>query len=445
MSDVPLEYQPRKQFAALHNRKERFACMVCHRRSGKTVAAVHELVVRALHSKKKNPRFAYIAPFFSQAREIAWQYLKDAVKGFATKIRESMLRVELPNGAWITLYGSDNPDRIRGIFLDGCVIDEYGDCRPSLWGTIIRPCLADRKGWCIFLGTPKGKNHFYKIYQTSLRSEKWFTLTLKSSETGILDKEELDDMKLEMSPEEFDQEMEVSFSAALRGAYYADLISKLEKEGRIQPKIVGYDPSLPVKAAMDLGRSDSTATWFWQETNEGIKVIDYHEGQGKHLDFYIEMFKEKPYRYEEIWLPHDAVAKTLATKRSTIEQMLDAGFPCRKVPKLAVQHGIDAVRFILPHCFIDQEKCFGGVEALRAYSRQYSELTKSYSKDPFHNWASDGADAFRYFALVAKEHVRTENPNEVNFTKGSKVINPYSLEDLFMERDARSRFDGGRI
>ena len=439
---VVLSYEPREQFKALHNRKERFACMICHRRAGKTVAAVNELVIRALHSKKHNPRYAYIAPFFSQAKEIAWVYLKDAVKDFAVKIRESSLRVELPNGAWITLYGSDNPDRIRGIFLDGCVIDEYGDCRPSLWGEILRPCIADRKGWAIFLGTPKGKNHFYKIHQISQRENDWFSLTLKASETGILDKEELDGMRSQMTEEEYDQEMEVSFTAALRGTYYAELISKMERAGRIQPKVVQYDPSLPVKAAMDLGRTDSTATWFWQEAANGFNVIDYHEAQGEHLDFYIEMFREKGYRYEEIWVPHDAVAKTLATKRSTIEQMLDAGFPCRKVPRLARQHGIDAVRLVLPSCFIDQEKCFSGVEALRAYARKFDPLSKSYSKDPLHNWASDGADAFRYFALVAKEKVINTNPSDLMFSNGEiQRVNPYSLDDLYMEREARNRFN----
>lgn len=116
---IKFEYEPRKHFEAMHQREQRFACMICHRRAGKTVAAIHELVLRALYTKKHNGRFAYVAPFYSQAKDVAWVYLKEACKKFALRIRESALRIELPNGAWITLYGSDNPDRLRGLYLDG--------------------------------------------------------------------------------------------------------------------------------------------------------------------------------------------------------------------------------------------------------------------------------------------------------------------------------------
>lgn len=432
--NIVFDYEPRPQFESLHQRKERWACMVCHRRAGKTVAAIHELVVRGLHTNKKNARFAYIAPFYRQAKDVAWVYLKEATKAFASKIRESALRVELPNGAWITLYGADNPDALRGLYLDGVVLDEYGDARPSLWGQVVLPTLADRRGWALFIGTPKGKNHFFRIYQRSQNESGWYSLTLKASESGILSDRDLLDMQQQMSEEEWEQEMECNFTAAIRGTYYAAIIAKMELEKKIAPEIVRYDPARPVKVAADLGRSDSTAFWFWQEMPHGIAVIDYFEDQGKHLDHYIEMLHKKNYRYEEIWLPHDAVAKTLATKRSTIEQMLDAGFPCRKVPKLAVQHGIDAARKILPRCVIDQRACFAGIEALRAYSRKYNELTKSFSDEPKHDWASDGADAFRYLALVCKELIEVSNNNAISDIDSTPRY-PFSLEDLFAERD----------
>ena len=121
MADIVFNYEPREQFKSLHSRRERWACMVCHRRAGKTVSSVNELVLRALFTKKRHARYAYTAPFYRQAKDVAWSYLKDACKDFAVKIRESALRVELPNGAWITLYGADNPDALRGIYLDGVV------------------------------------------------------------------------------------------------------------------------------------------------------------------------------------------------------------------------------------------------------------------------------------------------------------------------------------
>lgn len=436
MTKVAIEYEPREQFQAFHKRTQRWACMVCHRRAGKTVAAVNELIIRALYTKKKNARYAYVAPFFRQAKDVAWQYLKQGCLKFAIKIRESALRIELPNGAWITLYGSDNPDAMRGLYFDGVILDEYGDCRPSLWSKVILPTLADRKGWALFIGTPKGRNHFYRIHKRSQEESGWFNLTLKASESGILDNTELLEMKAQMEPEEFEQEMECNFTAAVKGTYYASIIQQMEVNGNISIEVALYDLSYSVKVACDLGRSDNTAMWFWQETPRGICIIDYYENQGEHLDHYIEMLNSKSYRYEELWVPHDAVAKTLATKRSTIEQLLDAGFPCKLVPRLAVQHGIDAVRKVLPTFKINQNKCFAGVEALRAYQRHYSEVTKQFNDSPKHDWASDGADAMRYMALVCQEkadHSRIFDHQQLT----TQAHHSYSLNDLHSDR-ARS-------
>ena len=206
--EAVLDYHPRRPFAQLHKRNQRWACMVAHRRAGKTVAAVNELVLRALYSTKKHPRFAYIAPFRQQAKNIAWMYLKDATRGFAVETRESDLQVRLPNGAWVTLYGSDNPDALRGIYLDGVVIDEFGDCRPNLWAEVILPTLADREGWAVVMGTPRGMNQFHVFHELSKTDERWFSLTLKASESGLIREEELERMRSVMSEAQYAQELE---------------------------------------------------------------------------------------------------------------------------------------------------------------------------------------------------------------------------------------------
>ncbi|MBQ60517.1 MAG: hypothetical protein CMQ19_00430, partial [Gammaproteobacteria bacterium] len=191
MAEFKLKYTPRDHFLPLHQRDKRWSSLVCHRRAGKTFACVNEAVIRALYTPKENARYAYIAPFYKQAKDVAWTYLKDATEGIAVEVRESDLRVVLPNGAWITLYGADNPDALRGIYLDGVILDEYGDCRPSLWAEVILPTLADRRGWAAFIGTPKGKNHFYHIHQTAVSDPEWFSMTLKASESGILAPDDL--------------------------------------------------------------------------------------------------------------------------------------------------------------------------------------------------------------------------------------------------------------
>lgn len=437
--EIVFDYSPREQFIPFHQREQRWACMVCHRRAGKTVASINELILRALYTTKKNARYAYIAPFYRQVKEIAWVYLKEASKDFAIDQRESALRVELPNGAWITLYGADNPDALRGIYLDGVILDEYGDCRPSLWPQVVLPTLSDRKGFAVFIGTPKGKNQFYQIYKRSQTERNWYSLTLKASDSGIIDHDELMELKNQQAANEFEQEFECSFTAAVQGTFYSAIVQQMEVEKKIAPDVCKWDTDYPVHVAADIGISDSTAMWFWQQTPFGLNIIDYEEHQGQPLEYYFDLLRSKGYQYDAIWLPHDAKAKTLQTGRSTVEQFLAQDFIIRIVPHLGVQHGIDAVRKILPSCKIDQNKCFAGVEALRAYRRSFSELTKSFTDKPLHDWASDGSDAFRYLSLVAKDQVRLEPPKPLNDLAANIVRYDFCLEDLHRDREESLR------
>jgi phage terminase large subunit len=448
MTEVTFEYEPRAQFEPLHLRSERWACMVVHRRGGKTVACINELITRASYTNKKNARYAYVAPFYRQAKDVAWEYLKEFGGGVIVKVRESELRVELFNGAWITLYGADNPDTLRGLYLDGVVLDEYGDCRPSLWGTVVLPCLADRKGWAVFIGTPKGKNHFHKVYKRSQAEDGWYSLTLKSSESGLIDEDELKELKAQMTPEEYMQEMECDFEAAVKGTYYASRIQEMEHSGQIGPDVAKYDPAYKVSVASDLGKSDSTACWFYQKLPSGISIIDYHEAQGKELSYYFSMFDNKGYDYDEIWLPHDAKAHTLSTKMSTAEQFIEhfkLNHPdacVAVVPKLAVQHGIDAVRKLLQVVLINSVLCYGGVEALRAYRRSYNELTKAFLEKPFHDWSSNGADGIRYLALVCGLTDVTERAEKPTLIRAPS----YKLDDLWAAREhSPNRFEKMRM
>ena len=454
---IELAYQPREEFHDFHQRTERNALMVCHRRMGKTVGCVGDLVVRAVHTQKTDARFGYVAPFRQQAKEIAWTYLKNMTEGIrAEKPRESELRVKLVNGAWITLYGADNPDALRGLYFDGLILDEFGDMKPSLMGEVILPCLADRLGFLVLIGTVKGRNQFYDYAQQAIEPDSgWFYKNRKASETQLIHPEELERMREIMGEAQYLQEMENDWDAALPGRYYTDLVNDLEAKGRI---LYGadaenlYDPSQRVHVAADVGLRDSTAWWFWQPRPDGFAIIDYYEASGVHVDHYLGVLKERGYDYAELWLPHDAKAKTLATKRSTMEQIRvpssvrpdiysgDTVLPTRLVPKLAVQHGIDSVRLVLPKCYINGDKTARGLDCLRAYRRQWHEHTQSFSDKPLHDWASNGADGFRYLSLVAKETSAQmlETPNEVggyNLGKNQSGQVGYKLDDLWQERE----------
>ena len=396
------------------------------------MSCVYELIIRALRTKKKRAKFAYVGPYRQQAKEIAWEYLKEGTDGFRKGApRESDLKITLPNGSTVQLYGADNADAVRGLYFDGVVCDEYGDWRPSIWGEILLPCLMDRKGWAVFIGTMKGKNHFYQILQRAKNEPDWHYMELKASESGILSDEDLKLMQDEMSPEQYQQEMECNPDAAVQGTYYASMVAAMEREGNIGE--FPYDPNEMVHCAADLGFTDSTAFWFWQITAEGPVLIDYHEADGKDIEYYFTMLDDKGYEYADIWLPHDAGAKTFQTGRSTIEQFIEAKYPVKKVPRLAVQHGIDAARMILPKVRIDKENCYVGIEALRAYRRQFNEKTQQYANTPLHDWASNGSDAFRYFSLVTETEaeVITEDTQELPLLKG----NDFTLNELFKDNE----------
>ncbi len=210
-------YKPHQWQSELHEQlaRHRFGVVVAHRRFGKTVWAVNVLVHAALFTKKDNMRFAYIAPYYGQAKQVAWDYVKHYLHMIpGVKFNESELRADLPNGARIKLYGGDNPDALRGIYLDGVVLDEVADMREAVWSEVIRPTLADRNGWAVFIGTPKGVNLFYDFYRMAQESPGWFAACYRADQTGIIPKEELEAARREMTPEKYAQEFLCDFTVS---------------------------------------------------------------------------------------------------------------------------------------------------------------------------------------------------------------------------------------
>jgi len=395
--------------------------MVCHRRAGKTVATINDLILRTAHCRRSNPRGAYIAPLHKQAKDAAWDYLKDyglTIPG--AEARESELSLELPYGGRVRLYGADNPDALRGIYLDEVVLDEYAQMRDGLWSEVIRPALADREGNATFIGTPMGRNAFASLWGRAESDPAWFSLMLKASESGILPAAELAAARQEMSADQYAQEFECSFDAAVQGTYYAALIRQAEEEKRIGA--VPWEPRLPVHSAWDLGIGDSTAIWFFQQSGLEIRVIDYHENNGVGLSHYAgELLarKAKGWAFGEHILPHDAEVRELGSGKSRVETLQGLGINPRVLPAMPVDDGIQAVRALLPRCRFDAGCCGRGLEALRQYRRGYDERLKAFRGRPLHDWTSHGADAFRYLAMGLPEPAAKQKP--ITYPKGSYV------------------------
>jgi hypothetical protein len=420
---IKLKYRPREVFEDFHKRKERWAVLVAHRRCGKTVACINELIVKALLENKKEAQYAYIAPYYAQSKSIAWQYLLKFSEPFRTNQNQSELWIELFNKARIRLFGADNPDALRGLYLDGVILDEYADMKPSVWGSVLRPLLSDRLGWAVFIGTPKGHNAFYDVFSNAEKQENWFVRVLRASQTKLLADAELKDAFGSMTPDQYLQEFECSFEAAIVGAYYGKEMRNLTDESRITN--VEYDPLFPCHTSWDLGYSDDTAIFWFQAVHGEIRVLDYHSSNGENIDYYTNLIKAKQleygYKYGTHWLPHDARAKTLSSGGKSVIEQIATKIPIETlkiVPNLSLQDGIQASRMALQRAWFDT-KCQEGIECLRQYQREYDEDKKVFRDKPRHDWTSHGADAWRYLSIAYREE---EKP----------ILKDHSIKGLFV-------------
>lgn len=412
VQNVTTGYQPRPLQEYIHSKLKRFNVLVCHRGFGKTILVINELVDQGLQCQMMDPVYAYFAPTYGQAERIAWDLLKLYTRNIpGTEYNETKLTCTIPrphrnDRVKIMLLGAENPDSVRGMHLNGCVLDEYAQMNPIMWGQIVRPALSNKKGWAVFIGTPKGQNQFYEIYNTGIKNSSgdWYTAIFRASQTKVLPESELKAMKSEMSDEEWEQEMECSFTAALQGAYWGKQISDIEQKKRIC--LLDHDPALTVDTYWDLGINDAMTCWFVQQSRMEVRIIDYFEASGEGLEFYGLMLKKNHrniYNYGEHHWPHDGNSRDLSTgqERSTTFRGLIVG---RLVvhPKYDVADSIQAGRRLLARCWFDAEKTFRGIECLKNYQKRYDAKNKIWLDNPLHNWASHGADSFRLMAMALR-------------------------------------------
>jgi phage terminase large subunit len=410
--DILIPYRPRPLQLAIHEglTQHRFGAAVCHRRFGKTVLAVNHLQRAAVTCLRTRPRFAYLAPTYSQGKSISWEYMKHYAAPIpGVRVHESELRIDYPacqgnGGAQVRIYGADNPDSLRGLYFDGVVLDEYGLMRPTLFSEVIRPALSDREGWAFFIGTPNGKNQFYDVIQKARSSDDWFFAEHKASETHLIPDAELAAARQVMTDDEYAQEYECSFEASVKGAVFAREIQAAREAGRITR--VPYDPTLRVCTTWDLGVGDATSIWFTQHAPSGeVRVIDFYEATGQGLPHYVQMLQDRRYVYDTHWAPFDIEVRDFGSGHSRKEVAANLGVHFQVVPRLQtekareVHEGIHAARMLMAKCWFDAEKTKAGLEALKHYHWDYNTRINELTDTPVHDWASHAADAFRYLGV----------------------------------------------
>lgn len=415
MAKTKVIVNPRKPFVRYLEREERWACLVAHRRAGKTWHVIVDICKRAFENKRADPspRYAYVAPTREQAKDIAWKYFHDFLERIPdVTFNESELKITIPSGATIRLYSGESYERMRGLYLDGVVIDEGADIDPKAWVQVIRPCLSDYGGWATFIGTPKGRNSFYNTHLQSVDDDDWYSLVLKSSSSGIIAAGELEDLKKGMSEEAFLQEFECDFTIPATGSVYRRELARVKKDGRMTH--IPMTNKMPFVTSWDMGKRDLTVVWFIQRDGYSDKIMDClmfrHMSIGDMCAAVTAWAGTNAVSFSGHLTPHDAGHEQFGGTHNTSirEMMTDAGLRnvqvVPRIPKLAI--GIGYVREAFPYFIfntgrLDRVYEFDGVKmsaltALENYS--YPDIgSKTSGVEPLHNIYSHPVDALRTF------------------------------------------------
>jgi phage terminase large subunit len=439
VTEVIVPYSPRVWARAFHDSFQRFGALILHRRAGKTTCVINHHQRAATNDAWERQRlltlqpsltpseltelcnppggrhYGHIMPQRNQAKLVVWDKLKYYAGGIpGVKFNESELLVRYPTGHKFQLFGADDPDALRGPAFSGLSFDEYSQQPQNIFSEVLSKALGDHLGYAVFVGTIKGRDHLFRTYEAGNGSEDWFALWQDidrsiATEEGVtiklLQQAMEDDRKLIaqglMTEDEYEQEWYLSTDAAIKGQWYQKELRAAKDAGRITS--VPYDPALPVDTDWDLGgSSDATAIWFSQSTRSGeIRLIDYYEATGEGIPHFVTLMKDKGYTYGEHWAPHDIQIQELSG-RTRLEAARAYGIRFRVCPKIGVEDGIHSARLLFPRCYFDATKTARGVDCLRHYRKRKNEVIDEFTSTPVHDWASHGADAFRYLAVRHK-------------------------------------------
>ena len=409
---LPHKYTPRPYqlpfWQAMESGLKRAVC-VWHRRAGKDKNFFNYVVQQMA---ERVGAYYYYFPTATLGRKALWDAIdKDGFKviehipkEFIQKKNDNEMKITTKNGSVFQILGADKLD-VVGTNPVGVVMSEFSKQNPKGW-EYIRPILAENNGWAIFNWTPRGKNHAYHMDRMARDNPKWFYEILTADDTNAITKEAIqDEIDAGMSEEMVQQEFYCSYELGMEGAYYSKHISQAWNDGRISRLL--HDEAAEVHTAWDLGIGDSTAIWWFQCVGNEIHVLDYHEASGEGLKYYADLVKstgrDNKYSYGRHFVPHDARQRLQDEQGRTRVQILNSlGIKSMVLKKAKIEDGIERVRSLLSRCYFDKDNCEKGINALESYHRNYNDKMETFMDKPCHDWASHGADAFRYLAQAAR-------------------------------------------
>ena len=415
---IPNNWDPREYQVPFFEAGKKRAVLVYHRRAGKDSMTLNYTAIRAFD---RVGNYWHMLPKITQARKAIWNGIDregrriiDQVfpKEVRTRTNGQEMLIELANGSTWQLCGSDNYDSLVGSNPVGVVFSEWPLCDPNAW-SYIRPMLAENGGWALFIYTPRGKNHGYTLYQMAKKNSDWFCELLTVNDTKrpdgspVIGPEIIAEERAEGMDEALvQQEYFCSFDAQIPGAYYADELQRARDDGRIGQ--IPIDPMLPINTAWDLGISDSMSLWFYQVAGKEIRLVHYYEANNKGLEHYVQYIRKFCTQHGcsegEHLAPHDIEVRELSTGHTRKTAAAKMGLTFRTVQRpQAKSEGIQAVRRILPRCWIDENRAEHGLACLSSYHREYDDKLQAFKDNPVHDWASHGADAMQTLALGYRE------------------------------------------
>lgn len=402
---------------------KRGAC-VWHRRAGKDLFAINLISTKI---PERVGMYWHLLPTYKQGRNIVWNghtrdgraFLDHFHPDLVTSKNSTEMRMTFYNGAHYQVVGTDDINSLVGTNPVGCVFSEYSLHDPGAW-EYIRPILAENGGWALFIYTARGRNHGYHLYEMASRNSKWFCQKLTAGSgpldtkrpdgTPVISDEVIEEERKSGMPDEMiEQEFKCSFDAPFVGAYYGSQMLRCEQEKRILDRIL-VDPIVPVDTYWDLGVNDTTSIWFIQSIGQEHRVIDYVSVSGEGLPYFARLLKGQvpdkerfgSYLYGEHLAPWDIAVRELGTGKSRLDTARELGIRFKVGRKCEVEDGIEAVRNVLPLCYFSRETCQLGIEALSQYRKEWDDKNKCFRNHPLHDWTSNGADAFRYFAMSGR-------------------------------------------
>jgi hypothetical protein len=429
---VPVDWHPRDYQKPLWDKiiggEVKRACVVWHRRAGKD----HEAINMCAVSMFKRPGiYWHILPTYTQGKKAIWNGVDNDGRHFidyipkqaiARKRNDDMLIEfnEDVGGAFYQVIGGDNPDRIVGANPVGVVFSEYSLMNPAAWD-LIRPVVNANDGWAVFIFTPRGYNHGWKMLQGAKESDRWFTETLDITQTRkhdgtpvVTEEDVLEEIRMGMPEELARQEYYCDFSAPLVGAYYGKELDQAGRDGRISADIK-WRKDFPVSTCWDLGIRDTMVIWFYQVIGDWIHWIDYYAAVGEGIEHYAKVLENKPYVYKQHFAPHDVKKRELGTGATILKTAADLGLRFRPVPRTRnIEDDINACRLVIARSRFNPETCEHGLEALRHYRKEWDIKNRVWSARPIHDWTSHPADAFRTGA-VAMPRVVLTIPEQARF------------------------------